>query len=71
MEGMNDCPIHENDPFAVTCKCPEDLVGSLDEEKGNQEISALELAFRCSKPERAIIIIEITKGNGLQLSIPQ
>ena len=68
MEGMNDLPIEEKDPFSVACKCPEDLGEiSLDEENDNQEdeeVSALELAFRSSKPERAIVIIEITKGIG-------
>ena len=74
MEGMNDLPINEKDPFSVTCKCcPEDLLeSSLDEANDTQEdeeVSALELAFRSSKPERAIVIIEITRGNGSKYKV--
>ncbi len=52
----------KNDPFLVQCKCPDNLANLEDWEKIT-EISALELAFRCSKPERAIAILEITEGN--------
>ena len=38
----------EKDPFQVRCKCPE----------SGEQLSAAELAFKCLKPKRAIVIIE-------------
>ncbi len=52
----------ENDPFLVQCKCPDNLA-NLKNWTTIEVISALELAFRYGKPERAIVILEITGGN--------
>ena len=49
------------DPFLFQCKCPDNLA-NLNDWKEITEISALELAFRRFKPERAIAILEVTGG---------
>lgn len=38
------------DPFSVTC------------EYGDRSVTPLELAFHINKPERALLILEVTKG---------
>ncbi len=52
---------NEKDPFLVHCKCPENLTGLKGWVK-RDDITPLELAFRLFKPERAIIMVEVTKG---------
>ena len=62
LESPREFPDNKKDPFLVKSKCPEDLTWFQEEDVSRKYISALELAFRKCKPERAITIIEVTEG---------